>query len=551
MGYGNPPGKAAPKEGQDGSAHPTRTTEVTDSARTNTDANSSEADLEPFSFTPLGYTQFGLDDARGTPSYLHEYENANKRFGFDFLSNTELDAISYHDNSEVSIFPRQSRNSYPGLSMAELFETGGSNTATANPMSNNFLSEGYREPENQMNFMPVSGYAIKEHGAEAKISGLGRSQMHGNFSPSGTSISSPTAKFPLQHVPTAHSAGKVDGSFLTLGIGGDTISRSNLFSSQEISSKLEEAASSQPSSSHAVQKATNPWSLEGASNNATRTQTSMRGFANSANSALQEANNPWSLAGASNNATRIQTSTGAFSNSGNSNVIPRQESASAQRNRSRARQKVNNALSVAGSSSNATRNQTSVGGLPSSANNLIGRISTSDRGVVLTDNTWLDTSELHSLQTPQADEQAKFLPPSDSFRLYGIPSSMPLGNTPVSYPGHLNSSRFPLQQVRPSDLSASQSLLALQQVRPPQFTTSQSLLAWQQVRPPPFTTGQSILASQHSRPSSSSPSQSNFNQHQNLYGQHGRSSVNAVTDPVYERHGGIPIVYPGLSKSYQ
>ncbi|KAL0441740.1 UNVERIFIED_CONTAM: hypothetical protein Sradi_0112900 [Sesamum radiatum] len=149
-----------------------------------------------------------------------------------------------------------------------------------------------------MNFMPprceaTTGYPIKAHGTEAKKIKISGPQMRAKYysSECNSSVLPLVDNFPvtgnkndLNIVPLPFSSPQnVDGKFLTLGIGGGTEIRSNSkFSPREISSKLEDAVSSQCNSSLVGQSPLNPFSLAHLRGRAARIQTNAGRLSSSA-----------------------------------------------------------------------------------------------------------------------------------------------------------------------------------------------------------------------------------------------------------------------------
>lgn len=253
MGCGNPPALTSMEEEQDKQSLSTKPSGADDSGQTHV-ANVG-GDIMSFPFSQ-GYAHFPRNDSQGDcRSYSPVWNNENNRLcGYmdtKCATNPESYANLVHADSVVSEFCTQSEMSSSDVSVRELCQTiAGNNTIS---------SSNYHESEFHKNIMPpmfetVTGYPIKAHGAEARNSRVSRSPMtmSGNFSSSECS----TSALPLvdnfgvagnkndsNNVPLPSSSPQiVDGSFLTLGIGGSTDIRSNSnFSTQEIASKLEDA----------------------------------------------------------------------------------------------------------------------------------------------------------------------------------------------------------------------------------------------------------------------------------------------------------------------
>lgn len=123
------------------------------------------------------------------------------------------------------------------------------------------LSTDYGKPNITMNFNPprcenVTGYPIKVHGAEAQNSKISRFQMSEQFSsprcstsllPLVDNLSALGDRNGTNIVPISSSSPQqIDQNFLTLGTGGGTkFRRNSMFSTREISSKLEEVSAAE------------------------------------------------------------------------------------------------------------------------------------------------------------------------------------------------------------------------------------------------------------------------------------------------------------------
>ncbi|KAL9156522.1 hypothetical protein ABFS82_09G082800 [Erythranthe guttata] len=221
MGCGNPPALTDVEEGQERHSLTTKPSGADDSGRSH-DSNTGADMSFPFS---LNYPHFPV-------------------------SNNENNILRGYTNSNCS-----------------------TNSET-NPNSINV------ENDKSPSFATATGYPIKAHGAEARNSGISMPQMSGNFSAlplvdnfggagnkNNTNVAPPPFRFPQ----------KVDGSFLTLGIGGSTEVRSNSkFSTREIASKLEDA----DNSSLIGRNLDNPLSITQLTGSEARVQTSGGGLLN-------------------------------------------------------------------------------------------------------------------------------------------------------------------------------------------------------------------------------------------------------------------------------
>ncbi|KAK4436704.1 hypothetical protein Salat_0004300 [Sesamum alatum] len=301
MGYVNPPSVTAPEEEQDKLSVTTKPCGADGGGRTG-GANSFGANIMNFPFISLGYTHLPPHDIQGDCRSYPECENGNNRLG-GYMNlnclNSKTDANLMSVRSDMAEFHRESAT-YLDSSVNELCHaTDRNNAIESDSLTNTAVSSlDSHITEVQMKFMPqrceaTPGYPMKAHGAEAKKIKISGSRRSGKYSSSECSSSAlPLVdNFPvtgnkndLNIVPLPFSSPqKVDGKFLTLGIGGGTEIRSNSnFSSREIASKLEDAVSSQCNSSLVEQSPINPFSLAHLTGRAARIQTNTGGLSSSA-----------------------------------------------------------------------------------------------------------------------------------------------------------------------------------------------------------------------------------------------------------------------------
>ncbi|KAM3246400.1 hypothetical protein T459_10614 [Capsicum annuum] len=228
--------------------------------------------------------------------------NVNEMNNFEMVDLMNLNTLHHHHLEPKLMNVRNISSFSSPLEMPHCMENSANtnhsnmnnNTPTSDSLvSEGVLSKGIQNLGSSMNFMPMQSSGAGCFEKAEKATGISQNSFQASGSPFGIGYNMQNTNSIVGsgvHIDAKgnsvpfHSAGDIDGSFLTLGIGSNIKDRSNLrFSGKEVSNKLEEAGLPQSNKSPGQQVRRNfPSVIHGVSGGITNFQHDMGGLPNSA-----------------------------------------------------------------------------------------------------------------------------------------------------------------------------------------------------------------------------------------------------------------------------